>query len=204
MVSYVENSIIGPSGSQAPWAPGSGLRAPGNREGGSVPALVLEPRIDIYASWEDIMALSRLERGELAEARLAAKLIEMGIIVAKPLGKAAKWDLIVEAGGKISRLQVKSAWKKTAWANREPAYVIATGPTDGGRPHHWKRCYSPKEVDFVIGYVAPEEAWFVFPVRIMQMTGLVIKTDPKWRLARYRERWDLLFPKGQRRGVRGK
>ncbi len=103
----------------------------------------------------------------------------------------------VGGGGKLSRLQVKSAWKKTAWASQKPAYVIATGPTDGGRSGYFKRWYTPKEIDFVIGYIAPEDAWFVFPVRLLRTTGLVIKTDPKWRYARYRERWDLLYPKGK-------
>ncbi len=162
------------------------------------PSLFAAQPIRIWASVEDVMKLGRLERGEVAEARLAVKLMEMGVIVAKPMGKAGKWDLLAEAGGKLSRLQVKSAWVKTAWASRKPAYVIATGPTDGGKSGYFKRWYTPKEIDFVIGYVAPEDAWFVFPVRLLRTTGLVIRTDPKWRYARYRERWDLLYPKGKR------
>lgn len=164
--------LIGPSGNQV---------IAGN------PAPIMEPRIDLMASWEDIMALGRKERGDVAEARTVAKLMELGIIVAKPLAEnAAPWDLIVVAGRKISRLQVKSAWSRT-----ERGYWIGTCG-GSGRP------YDPKDVDFLVGYVAPEDTWFVFPTRCVQVTHLCIQTDPDWELARYRERWDLLFPKGQR------
>ncbi len=61
-------------------------------------AVGAEPRFDIWASVEDVLKLGRLERGEVAEARLAAKLMEMGITVGKPISKGAKWDLLAEAG----------------------------------------------------------------------------------------------------------
>ncbi len=120
---------------------------PAEQSGDAVVALitaVAEPRFDLFASWEDIQALSRKERGDLAEARTVAKLIQLGTIVAKPFAEgAAPWDLIIEARGKISRLQVKSAWSKT-----ERGYWIGT--TGGaGRP------YRPRDVDFVVAYVAP-------------------------------------------------
>ncbi len=144
-------------------------------------------RFDISASWEDIMALSAKARGELAEARLVVKLMELGVVVAKPFGENAKWDLVVQAGRKLSRLQLKSAWVKS-----ETGYHIASGPA-GDYPKAPRRCYRPSEIDFVVGYAAPEDAWFIFPVRLVRKSDMVLKTDPKWRLARFRDRWDLLF-----------
>jgi hypothetical protein len=171
----IENPLLGSSGNQLiAWNP----------------ALISEPRFDISASWEDILALPPKARGELGEARTAAKLMEMGVVVARPIGDSAKWDLIVEAGGpggKISRLQVKSAWVKS-----RNAYTIATSPACDFKTGR-RRCYGLKEIDFFVGYVAPEETWFIFPVRLIRTKYVEIKTDPDWRFARFRERWDLLF-----------
>ncbi len=147
-------------------------------------ALAQHDSLTIWASCEDVMALPPKARGEVAEVRTAAKLMELGVVVAKPFGDSAKWDLIVEAGMKISRLQVKSAWVKT-----RQGYAIQCG----GR----ERQYGPENIDFLVGYVAPEETWYIFPARVIEdIAQLYIKTDPKWKLARYRERWDLLFARG--------
>ncbi len=146
-----------------------------------------ELRLDIAASWEDIMALPPKARGELAEWRLVSKLLEMGLTVAKPLGDSAKWDLIVEARGKISRLQVKSAWVKS-----RNGYTVATSPACDFKSG-LRRCYRMNEIDFFVAYVAPEDVWFIFPVGVIRRKYIEIRTDPHWRLARFRERWDLLF-----------
>ncbi len=151
------------------------------------PAIPCPPCVDLYASWEDILALPPKARGELAEARLVTKLMEMGITVAKPLGDSAKWDLIIQAGRKISRLQVKSAWVKSG-----TGYQISAGPSYNHK-HGCRRCYGLDEIDFLVAYIAPEDTWFVFPVRVVRDNNVFVKTDPGWRLARYRERWELLY-----------
>ena len=53
--------------------------------------------------------LSAKQVGELAEARFLAKAKALGFKVAKPFGDNGAYDLIVEGGGGLVRVEVKSA-----------------------------------------------------------------------------------------------
>ena len=48
------------------------------------------------------------ERGEWVELCFMAKAAGMGMLVSKPLGDSCRYDVLVEAGGRILRVQVKS------------------------------------------------------------------------------------------------
>jgi hypothetical protein len=48
-------------------------------------------------------------RGEMAEAAFVAKAVSLGFGVAKPWGDSDPFDFIVQSGGKLSKVQVKSA-----------------------------------------------------------------------------------------------
>src|SRR2546429_4503199 len=53
-------------------------------------------------------------RGEIAEAKFLAKASELGFGVAKPWGDSDAYDFIVQTGGRLWKVQVKSAhvaWK---------------------------------------------------------------------------------------------
>jgi hypothetical protein len=47
-------------------------------------------------------------RGEMAEAAFVAKAVSLGFGVAKPWGDSDPFDFILQAGGKLSKVQVKS------------------------------------------------------------------------------------------------
>ncbi len=131
-------------------------------------------------------------RGELAEALFTAKAMSLGLVVCRPFGDSAKYDFIVEGRGRLSRVQVKSAWVKSG-----TGYQISAGPTIN---YTWgmRRAYRRDEIDFLVAYVAPEDAWFVIPVRaVLKCNYILIRMDPNYRLARYREAWGLL--EGRRR-----
>jgi hypothetical protein len=148
-----------------------------------------EPGLDIWASVsvEEALALPVKARGELAEMLLVLKLMAMGMIVAKPFGDSSPWDLVVQAGGKLSRLQVKSAWVRG-----RDGYEISAGPSSSCRTGR-RRLYRVDEIDFLVGYVAPEDTWFIFPMREVHTTNVIIRMEPYWPLAGYRERWELLY-----------
>src|SRR5882757_6613850 len=48
-------------------------------------------------------------RGELGEAAFLAKAASMGIGVAKPWGDSERYDFIIDVGGRLLKVQIKSA-----------------------------------------------------------------------------------------------
>jgi hypothetical protein len=126
-------------------------------------------------------------RGELAEAMFVAKAMSLGFAVSKPFGDSAKYDFIVDAGGRLSRVQVKSAWV----ACRGSTYQFAAAPARTGR--FVVRPYRRNEIDFLVAYVVPEDIWYIIPIAvIIQHNHLLLKTSAHHALARYREAWGLL------------
>lgn len=126
-------------------------------------------------------------RGELAEARFIAKALSLGYAVAKPFGDSQPYDFIVHAGGKLSRVQVKSAWCATP----RGAFQFVASPIQS-RGH--RACpYHGDEIDFFVAYLAPADSWFVIPIHALtRHNHLHLSLDPRHPFARYREAWHLL------------
>jgi hypothetical protein len=59
--------------------------------------------------------LTRKQRGEMAEAAFLAKAAGLGFRVSKPWGESSRYDLIVDNGRKLLRVQVKSAHRAGVW-----------------------------------------------------------------------------------------
>lgn len=126
-------------------------------------------------------------RGELAEARFIVKALSLGLFVSKPFGDSLPYDFIIESGGKLSRVQVKSAWRATP---RGAFQFVASPIQNRGYPAH---PYRGHEIDFFVAYIHPADAWFVIPVRALcQHNHLHLSLDPSHPFARYREAWHLL------------
>lgn len=113
-----------------------------------------------------------------------AKAIALGFTVSRPYGDNQPFDFLVFApGSKVSRIQVKSSWTKTANVYR----FKATGFR--GRRYH------RGEVDFLVVLVVPEDAWYVIPRREARYeTQYVAPHNPKSRARweKYRDAWHLL------------
>lgn len=126
--------------------------------------------------------------GEMAEAEFVARASRLGFMVAKPWGDSDRFDFVVEVGGRLRRVQVKSAHRLGV---------------DGGysfRMHgHSAEAYREDEVDTLVAYVVPEDAWYIFPVRALG--GLrSVKLYPgsqgrRSRFEKFREAWWLLGKK---------
>jgi hypothetical protein len=126
-------------------------------------------------------------RGELAEARFIAKALSLGLFVSKPFGDSLPYDFIVEAGGKLSRVQVKSAWCATP----RGAFQFVASPIQNRGQH--AHPYRGHEIDFFVAYINPADTWFVIPVaRLRQMNHLHLSLATNHPFARYREAWHLL------------
>jgi PD-(D/E)XK endonuclease len=147
-------------------------------------------------------------RGELAELAFIYKAASLGFGVAKPYGDSERYDFILDSrdmasrkppndrsgspspepgSGRLWRVQVKSTTTLLCGLYRINAHRRIYGSAVP---------YLPSEVDFLVAYVIPEEAWFIFPIHdILDRTSLLLSprnwprpnpTDP------YREAWHLL------------
>jgi hypothetical protein len=121
----------------------------------------------------------------MAEAAFVAKAVSLGFGVAKPWGDSDPFDFIVQAGGKLSKVQVKSA------------HCVGEDGTYSIRAHgHDMKAYRADQIDVLVAYVVPENVWYVFPVRALRRMRF-LKLFPGSRKRRskyekYREAWGYL------------
>jgi hypothetical protein len=126
--------------------------------------------------------LTRKQRGEMAEAAFLAVASALGMRVAKPWGESSRYDLIVDKGGKLLRVQVKSAH----CAGEYGGYTFhATGNSS--------RVYKPDEIDVLAAYVVPVGAWYLFPVeefrKYKSMKLFPASKRRRSKFEKFREAW---------------
>ena len=123
------------------------------------------------------------ERGEWAELCFMARAKGMGMGVLKPYGESGRYDVAVEDGGPILRVQVKS----TIYCRRGNEYSLNVhGP---GRKQ-----YEKGTVDFFAVWVIPVGEWYIIPYAAMgkRQTLHFTAGSKRAKWAQYREAWDLL------------
>jgi len=124
-------------------------------------------------------------RGEIAEAAFMAKVAALGFSVAKTWGDSDRYDFIVDAGGTLRRVQVKSAHR----AGQDGGYSM--------RLHsHSLSPYRGDEIDALVAYVVPEDAWYVFPADVFEklrsMKLFPGSQKKRSKFEDYREAWEML------------
>jgi hypothetical protein len=141
---------------------------------------------------------TRKRRGEAAEAAFLARATALGFSVLIPWGDSNRYDSVVELNHGLLRVQVKSA---TLYA--ETRYRVKTTGANG-------KVYTSKEIDFFVGYVVPENIWYIIPIQSIpqQQSGPPLRPRPPARLIHLRtERCSTITDKAQRicnAGVDGK
>ena len=137
--------------------------------------------------------LSSKQRGELAEMMFMVKAAKMGMATAKPYGDSRRYDFIVDVGPRLWKVQVKSSS-----ALQYGSYMINLQRNANGETIP----YDPAEIDFVVGYVMPCDAWFVMPVEVLagQKTAKLCLhgNGRSGRLGKYWEAWGLMLMKWPR------
>jgi len=127
------------------------------------------------------------ERGELAEMMFMVKAAQKGLIVAKPYGDSRRYDFIVDVGRGLWRVQVRSST-----ALQYGSYMINLQRHLNGKLVP----YDPAEIDFVVAFVMPCEAWFVIPIEAIagrKTAKVCLKGNPRsGMLGKYWEAWGLM------------
>ena len=119
--------------------------------------------------------LTRKRRGEMAEAAFVAKAVSLGFGVAKTWGDSDPFDFIVQSGGKLLKVQVKSA------------HCVGEDGTYSIRAHgHDMKAYRADQIDVLVAFVVPLNVWYVFPVRALRrMRSLKLFPGSRKRRSKY-------------------
>jgi hypothetical protein len=128
------------------------------------------------------------QRGELVEMMFMLQATLRGLIVAKPYGDSRRYDFITDAGQRPCRVQVKSTTHRSG-----NGYIV-----NATSRRHSRQIYTARDIDFLIAYVIPRNAWYMVPVSKLKASTFIVYPDghcpgPRYgRYEQYREAWHLL------------
>jgi PD-(D/E)XK endonuclease len=98
------------------------------------------------------------QKGAAAEAEIAAAAIRLRLHVLRPLGEGGRYDLAIDVGEKLLRIQCK-------WASRRKDVLTALCTTSRYTPHGYKRTtYTADEIDAVAVYAPDTDKCYLIPV----------------------------------------
>lgn len=128
------------------------------------------------------------EQGEL-EFLVAAK--RKGLNPSTPYSDNLRYDVIVDNGRKLYRVQVKTIQAASSASKNTIKYRgTATHGASRGKAQ-----YTPEDCDFIAFWVAPLDTWYIVP--ITEMTTKRINLRPHLESAGYHEKfkeaWNLLL-----------
>jgi prevent-host-death family protein len=107
------------------------------------------------------------QKGAVAEAKIAAAAIELGIPVLKPLSEHGRYDLVFEVGTRLLKVQCK-------WANRRGGVVAVhlggSYLTPGG---YVRSTYRADEIDVIAAYCGDIGECYLLPIDLVAGQHLI-------------------------------
>jgi PD-(D/E)XK endonuclease len=128
--------------------------------------------------------LSTSQKGAAAEAEIAAAAIRLDLVVLRPLGDGGRYDLAIDTGKQLLRVQCK-------WASRQGevimAYCITCRHTPGG---YRRKTYSSDEIDAIAIYSPDTDKCYLIPVREVDgYTTISLRLGPTRNNQAIKVRW---------------
>ena len=118
--------------------------------------------------------LTSNEKGAIAEAHVTAEAIRLGFVVLRPSTEGRRYDIVVDTGARLWRVQCK-------WARLEEGVIKAQvgtcyhSPTRG----YVRTRYRAREVDALALYCAPLSACLLVPIEDVDgRTTLHLRVEP--------------------------
>jgi prevent-host-death family protein len=100
-------------------------------------------------------------KGAVAEAKIAAAAIELGIPVLRPMSEHGRYDLVFEVANRLLRIQCK-------WASRRGDVVVVHLGGSYLSPHGYVRStYGADEIDVIAAYCGELEECYLLPVDLI-------------------------------------
>ena len=105
-----------------------------------------------------------VRRGAIAESKAELRALLKGYIVSKPTISYCRYDMVVDDGSKLLRVQVKYAGTKNQYSD---GCVIADfrNVSNSGKS---KYGYNRREVDAIVVYIPPIDEVCYFPISFIE------------------------------------
>ena len=117
--------------------------------------------------------LHRKTKGDVTEAYVAARLLELGYTVLRPVGDNARYDLVIERDRCFSRVQCKTA----RWADPDHTSLVFSACSTNWYLRDGKRGYHG-EADWFGVYFPPLRAVYLVPVGDCGHTEVRLRLSP--------------------------
>ena len=133
-------------------------------------------------------------KADIAESAVLTELLKRGFKVLRPVGDRLPYDLALDLGNRMCRLQVKAAW----FDRSKGLYAVDARRTKTNRRVMVRARYESSDFDFAVLYLEDSRVFYVMPAAVFNSYSSTIslveseKRQRKPRSAEYRERWDLL------------
>lgn len=107
---------------------------------------------------EGVQTLTSSQKGAVAEAEIAAAAARLGLVVLRPLCDGARYDICIDIGSRILRIQCK-------WCSRLGDVLMLHVTTCRHTPHGYRRTtYSDDEIDAVAAYSPDTDRCYLLPI----------------------------------------
>jgi hypothetical protein len=128
--------------------------------------------------------LTPSQKGAAAEAELAAALIRLNLFVLRPVGEGGRYDLAIDTGAGILRVQCK-------WASRRGNVLTARCNTSRHTPRGYLRSkYTADEIDAIAAYSPDTDRCYLIPVEETEgHVTLSLRLTPTGNNQAERVRW---------------
>ena|SRR5215831_7003895 len=137
-------------------------------------------------------------RGCVAEAAVALAAMKAGIVVLRPLTDGARYDLALDIGGRILRVQCKAA------ARYEDVIVVRCRSGRRTREGVVMRRYTRNEIDAFAAYCAEVEQCYFLPIEMFDDRAAVqLRLEPTKNNQRAGINWAKDYEFAARLGARG-
>jgi hypothetical protein len=131
-----------------------------------------------------LAAMTTDQKGAIAEACIAAAAIKLGFDVYKPIAEGGRYDLILDLGCELLRVQCKWAARRTG------AVVIPCQTSRRSADGFIRRCYTAEEVDAIVAYSLELDRCFLIPIaRVANRPAITLRIAPCRNNQRRRINW---------------
>lgn len=106
--------------------------------------------------------MSTKQNGDIAEQRVVYELLKRGYDVLRPVGDRLRYDVAIDRGGRLIRLQVKLAWKAETWGT----YCVDIRRHQTNRVNYKFTRYQPNDFDILVAWIRELDVFFLLPSEV--------------------------------------